>query len=101
MHRKNFMLPMNEISAFCRRNGIRKLSLYGSALGENFHLDSDVDLLVEFEPSRKVGMIKMAALERELSEMIGRKVDLRTVAELSRYFRTEVLENCEVQYAQG
>ena len=101
MYPNGFELPMNEISEICKRNGIRKLSLYGSALGEHFQPDSDVDLLVEFEPGQKVGMIRMAALARELSDAIGRKVDLRTEAELSRYFRAEVLENCEVQYAQG
>lgn len=86
------------IAAFCRANGIRKLSLFGSALTERFRDDSDVDLLVEFEPEQRAGYLRMAAIERELSEIIGRKADLRTAAELSRYFREDVLRDAVPQY---
>lgn len=86
------------IAAFCRANGIRKLSLFGSALTERFRDDSDVDLLIEFEPEQRIGYLKMAAIERELSEIIGRKADLRTAAELSRYFREDVLRAAVPQY---
>lgn len=89
-----------EIAAFCQRHHLRKLSLFGSALRDDFGPESDIDILVEFEPGRIVGFLKLAALEIELSEMVGRKVDLRTPAELSRYFRQEVIAGAEVQYEQ-
>ena len=88
------------IAGFCRRNGIRKLSLFGSVLRDDFGPDSDVDLLVEFEPGAVVGLIKLAGMERRLSELVGHKVDLRTPADLSRYFRDEVARSAEVVYAK-
>ena len=90
-----------DVSAFCRRNHIRKLALFGSILRKDFRADSDVDILVEFEPAHPVGLFRMAALERELSEMLQRRVDIRTPAELSRYFRDDVVRASEVQYNQG
>ena len=89
-----------ELEEFCRSRHIRKLSLFGSTLRGNARPDSDVDLLVEFQPNSRVGLIQMARIERELSELIGRKVDLRTPADLSRYFRDEVLREAEVQYEE-
>ena len=93
-------LPKRRIGAFCRRSHIRRLALFGSILREGFGPKSDVDVLVEFEPGHPVGLLRMAALERELSQIIGRKVDLRTPAELSRYFREEVVRTSDVQYAR-
>ena len=87
------------IADFCRRHHIQKLSLFGSVLRDDFRPDSDVDVLVEFDPGQPVGLIRLAGMERELSELIGRKVDLRTPADLSRYFRQEVVDTAEVQYA--
>jgi len=88
-----------ELAEFCRRNGIRKLALFGSVLTPNFTETSDIDVLVEFEPAARVGYLRMAALEQELSELFGgRKIDLRTPAELSRYFREEVMR-AAIQYA--
>ena len=84
---------------FCRRHHIRKLSLFGSVLRDDFRPDSDVDVLIEFEPGHTVGLIRLAGMERELSELIGRKADLQTPADLSRYFRQEVIDSAEVQYA--
>ncbi len=92
-------LPKDKIEDFCRRHHIRKLSLFGSVLRGDFRPDSDVDMLVEFEPGYSVGLIRLAGMEIELSNIIGRKVDLRTPAELSRYFRQKVLDMAEVQYA--
>ncbi|MEK6574739.1 MAG: nucleotidyltransferase family protein [Chloroflexota bacterium] len=92
-------LPKDKIEDFCRRHHIRKLSLFGSVLRGDFRPDSDVDVLVEFEPEYSVGLIRLAGMEIELSSIIGRKVDLRTPAELSRYFRQKVLDMAEVQYA--
>jgi len=78
------------------------LALFGSALREDFSEESDIDVLVEFEPGHTPGLLGMARLERELSHILGgRKVDLRTPEDLSRYFRDEVLREAEVQYAQG
>jgi len=100
MSHHGISLPRQVIEEFCRRNHIRKLALFGSVLREDFRPDSDVDVLVEFEPGHTVGLLRMAGLEIELSEVLGRKVDLRTPAELSRYFRDEVARTREVQYAQ-
>src|SRR5208337_5318995 len=93
-------IPQDGVADFCQRHRIRKLALFGSVLREDFRPDSDVDVLVEFEPGHTVGLLRMAGLEIELSEALGRKVDLRTPAELSRYFRDEVARTSEVQYAQ-
>lgn len=94
-------IPRERIAEFCRRHHIRKLSFFGSVISEHFTQESDVDVLVEFEPGRVVGLIRLAGMELELSEIIGRKVDMRTPADLSRYFREEVLSAAEVQYAEG
>ncbi len=94
-------IPKPEVAAFCQRHHIRKLALFGSVLRDDFRQDSDVDVLVEFEPGHTAGLLGMAALELELSSLIGRKVDLRTPAELSRYFRDEVVRASEVQYVAG
>jgi predicted nucleotidyltransferase len=87
------------IADFCRRHGIRRLSLFGSVLREDFGPESDVDVLVEFAPETHVGLLGLAAMELELGEMLGRRVDLRTPPELSRYFRDRVLAEAQVQYA--
>ncbi|HEV2147444.1 MAG TPA: nucleotidyltransferase domain-containing protein [Longimicrobiaceae bacterium] len=91
--------PHERIAEFCRRHGVRRLRLFGSVLREDFRPDSDVDVLVEFEPGVSVGLLTLAALELELGEIVGRKVDLRTPNELSRYFRQEVLDGAAILYA--
>ena len=88
------------VADFCRRHGMRRLALFGSALRDDFGPDSDVDVLVEFEQGAVVGLMDMGAMELELSELLGRKVDLRTPAELSRYFRRGVLDTAETVYAR-
>lgn len=89
------------IAEFCQKHHIRKLSLFGSVLREDFRPESDVDVLVEFEPGHVPGFIRLAAMELELSELLGgRKVDINTAQCLSRYFRGEVLRAAEVQYAK-
>jgi hypothetical protein len=101
-NRTTVQLPREQIADFCRRNGVRKLSLFGSALTGKLRKDSDIDLLVEFQPGETPSLIDLARMERELSEIVGgRKVDLRTPNELSRYFRDEVLSTASVQYAEG
>lgn len=101
MDKAHIDLPKAKIAEFCRKNHIRKLSLFGSVLHGDFRPDSDVDLLVEFDSDHIPGFFKLAHMERELSGLIGKKVDLRTPQELSRYFRDEVLSEAEVQYAEG
>ena len=87
------------LEALCRRYGIRRLSLFGSTLKRKNRPDSDVDLLVEFEPGATPNLLTMAEIELELSPLLGgRKVDLRTAGDLSRYFRDEVVRMAEPQY---
>jgi predicted nucleotidyltransferase len=87
------------LAEFCRRHHIRRLSFFGSVLGADFRPDSDVDVLVEFEPSRVPGLLTLAGLEIELSELLGRKADVRTAEDLSRYFRDEVVAKAQLMYA--
>ncbi len=89
-----------QLKSFCVKNHIRKLSFFGSVLRDDFRPDSDVDVLVEFYHGHQIGLLKIAAMEQELSEIIGRKVDMRTPADLSRYFRQEVVDTAAVQYAE-
>lgn len=92
------IVQKEEIAEFCHRHNIRKLAFFGSVLRQDFQPGSDVDALVEFEPGHRVGLIRLARTERELSELIGRKVDLNTEGFLSPHFREEVLKEAEVQY---
>lgn len=92
-------IPKDRITHFCVQNQIKRLALFGSVLRNDFSKDSDIDVIVEFIPGKRVGMFAMARIERELSLIFGnRKVDLRTPAELSRYFRADVLLKAEVCY---
>ena len=94
-------LPKRRLAAFCRANGIKRLSVFGSALRDDFGSDSDIDLLVEFDPEYVPGLIRLAGMELELSELFdGREIDLRTPKDLSRYFRRQVMDEAELQYAQ-
>jgi predicted nucleotidyltransferase len=95
----NVPVDREKLAEFCRRHHIRKLSLFGSALTDRFRPESDLDFLVEFEPHEGPGYFGLARIERELSELVGRKVDLRTPLELSRYFRDEVISGAQVQYS--
>jgi predicted nucleotidyltransferase len=88
------------VADFCRRHKVDRLALFGSVLRDDFTPDSDVDVLVDFAPEARAGLFEMARMEAELEELIGRKVDLRTPAELSRFFRDEVVASAEVQYAR-
>jgi len=91
----------DRIAEFCRRNRIRRLAFFGSVLRDDFTPESDVDVLVEFESGARVGLIGFAGMENELSELIGRKVDLNTAGFLSPYFRDEVLQEAEAVYEQA
>ena len=92
-------IDRERVADFCRRHRVCRLALFGSVLRDDFRPDSDVDVLVDFAPEARAGLFEMARMEAELEELIGRKVDLRTPAELSRYFRDEVVAGAEVQYA--
>ena len=93
-------IPKEDIADFCRRNRIRRLALFGSVLHGNAGADSDVDVLVEFEPGVRVGL-RFFDIQEELSDLFGRKVDLNTPNFLSRYFRDQVLKEAEDLYARA
>lgn len=90
-------IPEEKVVAFCRRNRIRKLAFFGSVLRDDFSADSDIDVLVEFEPDAQIGL-QFFKMEQELSEILGRKVDLNTAGFLSKYFREKVIAEAEVLY---
>ena len=99
MPKPTLNIDTDEIAVFCRRHDIARLSLFGSARTDTFTKDSDVDLLVEFLPGIKISLLDMAGMETQLTDIIGRKVDLRTAAELSQYFRDDVIQSSESLYA--
>ena len=90
-------IPRSELERFCTQNHIRKLALFGSILTDRFRKDSDVDVLVEFDPNHIPGY-DLVGMEQEFSRLLGRKVDLRTAEDLSRYFRESVVASAAVQY---
>lgn len=92
-------IAKDKLASFCQERGIQWLAIFGSALRSDFRPDSDVDVLVRFNPEHTPGLLGMARIEREMSELFGkRKIDLRTPEDLSRYFRRKVLDEAEVQY---
>ncbi len=91
-------MPRDKLIEFCKRNCIKKLSLFGSALSGSLHPDSDIDLLVEFEEGHTPGLFSIVRMEMELADALGRKVDLRTPEDLSKYFREEVIRNAKLEY---
>lgn len=98
--RANLNADRDKIAEFCRKNHIRRLSLFGSVLRDDFDADSDIDVLVEFEDGHVPGLA-FFGMEEELSRIMGRKVDLSTPQFLSPYFRDEVLAEAEVQYVEA
>ncbi len=92
-------ISKKEIVNFCKKNYIIRMSVFGSALRDKLGPESDIDILVEFDQNHIPGLMDIAGMEIELAEMIGRKVDLRTPAELSRYFRDDVIQRARVEYA--
>ena len=93
-------LPQDKIPSFCKKHHIRKLSLFGSVLRDDLGPGSDIDILVEFEPGKVPSFFRLFDMEEELSAILGgRKVDIRTPEDLSRYFRDRVLAAAVVQYA--
>jgi len=90
-------IPRDKIAAFCRANGIRMLALFGSVLRQDFRDDSDIDVLVEFYANARVGL-SLIRMQDELSEILGRRVDLNTPGSLSKYFRDQVINEAETLY---
>jgi predicted nucleotidyltransferase len=95
-------VPEAQIAELCRRNGIRKLALFGSVVTGRFTDSSDIDILVDFRPQERVGFFRLADIEEALGRLFGgRKVDLRTPMDLSRYFRDQVVRDALVIYAES
>jgi predicted nucleotidyltransferase len=94
----NVRIDREQIAEFCRKHHVRRLSFFGSVLTDRFAPDSDVDVLVEFEPEHTPGLLTLALMEIELSELLGRRADIRTAEDLSRYFRDEVVSAAQMQY---
>ena len=84
---------------FCRRHHIRRLAFFGSVLRDDFRPDSDVDVLIEFEPEYRLGLFELMRMQQEFSDLIGREADFRTPEDLGRYMRNRVVSEAEVQYA--
>jgi hypothetical protein len=100
--RARIQVPYVEVAQFARRNHIRKLSLFGSVLRDDFRPESDIDVLVEFHPEHIPGFITLAGMEHQLSDILGgRKIDMNTPKSLSIHFRDEVLDEAEVIYDEG
>jgi len=99
--RAKIEITKEEVADFCRCNHIHRLSLFGSVLRDDFGPESDVDVLVEFEPGARVGLLALAGMEIELGRLLGRKVEMHTVKGLNPYFRDEVLHEAEVRYEQA
>ena len=98
---KNISIEREEIAQFCQRYHIQKLSFLGSVLRDDFSPQSDIDILVEFYPQHIPGLISLSAMEQELSSIFQRQVDLRTLEDLSPYFRQEVLDSAVIQYVDS
>lgn len=96
--RQNVTIPEKELEIFSHRHHIQKLAFFGSVLGHKFGPDSDIDVLVEFDPKHIPGLVRFIEMEMELSDIMGRKVDLNTPESLSRYFRDHVIAEANVQY---
>jgi predicted nucleotidyltransferase len=94
-------IPKSRIEDFCRRHHIQRLAFFGSVLRDDFSPDSDVDVLVEFEPDAQVGLITLAGMEIDFSNILRRRVEMHTTQSLNPHFRDEVLDLAEVQYEQA
>jgi predicted nucleotidyltransferase len=93
------LVDQNELTEYCRRNGLARLAVFGSIVTDEFRPDSDIDLLVTFEPDAQIGFLAFSRMQRELSELFGRKVDLVPQKGLKPAIRKSVLDSAEVLYA--
>jgi predicted nucleotidyltransferase len=101
MSRARIPLPEKQLADFCRRHHIRRLSLFGSVLRDDFTPESDVDVLVEFEPETHISLLGLVRVEREMGELLGRKVDLVCREDLDKYIRDEVFAEEETAYVEA
>src|SRR5690349_877550 len=95
----NIDIPSDRIRGFCERHGVRRLSIFGSALRDDFRPDSDVDVLVEFAPGETPSLLDLGGMQVELTEMLGREVDLKTPGFLSPRIREQIARSAKVEYA--
>ena len=101
MMKNKIYIPKDKLAGFCKKNHIRRMSLFGSILRNDFGPDSDIDVLVEFEPGCTPSYFQLFDMEEKLSTILGgRQIDMRTPHDLSRYFRDQVLNTSELQYAR-
>ncbi len=100
MNEIRIKVPRKKLAEFCQKNHIKKLAFFGSVLREDFGPNSDIDVLVEFEPGKTPGFA-FFDMQQELAEILGRKVDLNTPGFLSKYFRDEVLREAKVEYVRA
>ncbi len=100
MPKPRILIPKTEIVEFCRHNQIKSLALFGSVLRAEFRPDSDVDVLVEFQPETRIGFLALSRMQRELAELFQRPVDLIPKEGLKPLIRNSVLSNTEVIYAR-
>ncbi len=98
--KSKIIIPEKRLTKFCRTHGIQTLSLFGSVLRDDFNPGSDIDVLVEFKPGTRIGLIRLGRIENELSTILGRNVDLNTPGFISKYFRSEIMAEREIQYAE-
>lgn len=101
MSRARIPIPHEQLAAFCRRHHIRRLSLFGSVLRDDFTPQSDVDVLVEFELETHISLLGLVRVEREMGELLGRKVDLICREDLDKYIRDEVFAEEEPVYVEA
>ena len=94
----NIQIPHEAVAAFCQRHGIARLAFFGSAVRDDFRPESDIDVLVDFAPGTRVGLLGLAAMEQELGVLLGRRVDLNTLGFLSPYIRDRVLAEAVTEY---
>ena len=100
MKKSKIIIPEKRLAEFCRTHGIQTFSLFGSVLRDDFSPESDIDVLVEFKPGTRIGLIKLGRIENELRTILGRDVDLNTPGFISKYFRSEIMAEREIQYAE-
>lgn len=91
-------LSKETVATFCQRHHIRKLAVFGSVLHGDFRADSDIDILVEFDPEAQITLFDMGAAQVELSQLLNREVDLKTAGFLSPYFREDVIQQAKTIY---
>lgn len=99
MQAQRIKIPQDQLASFCRRHAVAKLSLFGSVLRDDFGPESDIDVLIEFEPHATPSLLDLGGMQQELCDMFGRQVDLKTPEFMSQFVRQRVCREARVQYA--